>query len=42
MVVNARCVVVCLMISFGHRSGGREYWFNFSLGDVVHLHYLRY
>ena len=42
MVVDARCVVVCLMISFGHRSGGREYWFNFSLGDVVHLHYLRY
>lgn len=22
MVVGARCVVVCLMISFGHRSGG--------------------
>ena len=42
MVVGARCVVVSLMISFGHRSGREGVLVQLLVGGVVHLHYLRY
>ena len=42
MVVGARCVDVCLMISFGHRSGGEGALVQLLVSGVVHLHYLRY
>ena len=32
MVVDARCVVVCLMISFGHRSGDEGVLVQFLVG----------